>query len=257
MDKLLNRSIRFEEFLKQRFGVDHTRDSDYISSVTKKIPSGNNSCCIVKKDMYVYFPTRFENARLAFLKDNYEVIGYLGLVCDGKYCVFSLPCLLTMNPVSVQTVKIGDEDYTEFYFSSGSTLIETTHIAKDSNLVYPIYNEFIAKPNIPVYFSYKDALMCLRKTGKCAGLSLEKTNIALEIIVAIITRDFKDNAVLFRDAITKVSDAIPEFNGLRDIHGGVTNLPTAIMGSYSDVGVDSLLVDPPKKLEKYEELLRI
>lgn len=257
MDKLLNRSIRFEKFLQDRFGVTHERDGKYISSAIKKIPSGSNSCEIAKKDMYVYFPSRFENARLAFVHDNYEVVGYLGVVCDGKYGVISIPCLLTMNPVSVQTVKIEDEDYTEFYFEAGSTLIETTRIAKDSTLIYPIYNELIAKPNIPVYFSYKDALMCLRKAGKYGGLSLEKTNIALEIIVAVITRDFADQNVLFRKAIFDNPQAVPVFNGLRDIRGGVTNLPTAIMGSYSDVGVDSLLVNPPKKLEKYEELLRI
>lgn len=257
MNESLNRAIRFEEFLLERFGAKHVRDGNYITSITKTIPNGGSGCVVTTKDTHVYFPARFEKARLAFIQNNYDVVGYLAVVSGGKYGVISLPCLLTMNPSSVQTVKIDEVEYLELHFEAGVTLFETTRLSKDSTLVYPIYNELISKPNLPVYFSYKDALMCLRKTGKFANLSLEKTNVATEVIIATTTRDSTNPQLLFRQALAKGGAAKPVFYGLRNIQHGVTNVPTAIMGSYSDMGVDSLLVNPPVKLDKYEELLRV
>ena len=111
--------------------------------------------------------------------------------------------------------------------------------------------------NMPIYFGYNDALLCLQKTGKYAGLTLEKTNVATEIIVATTTRNAEDPRTMFRHVIMQNKNANPAFFGLRNIQFGVSNLPTAIMGSYSDMGIDSILVHPPKKLEKYEKLLRM
>lgn len=256
MSDPLNRSLRFENYLEERFGVIHNRDGGYISGRIKSVPVGKGFCSVTTEDMYVYYPTRFEKASLAFIQDFYQVVGYLGLVSNGKYGVFSLPCLLTMNPTSVQTVKIEDKEYTELFFSAGSTIFETNRLSKDSTLVYSIYNELVSKPNMPIYFSYKDALLCLHKTGAYANLSLEKTNVSTEVVIATTTTVSNNPQKLYRtEAFTK--DSIPVFNGLRNIEHGVTNLPTAIMGSYSDLGVDSIMVNPPKKLEKYEAYLRV
>lgn len=247
----------FESFLQGRFGKSFTRNGTAINGVTRAVSSGDNKLLLTTKEMYVYFPVRFEQAKLAFIEDNYRVVGYLGLVCGDHYGVISIPNLLTMNPSSSKTVKINEEDYFELYFDAGMPLLETTRLSKDSTLVYLIYNELISKPNKPCYFNYKDALLCLQKCGKYAGLSLEKTNVATEIIVATTTRDASNPRTMYRHAISQNVKASPVFFGLRNIQFGVTNLPTAIMGSYSDIGIDSMLVNPPKKLEKYEKLLRM
>ena len=78
-----------------------------------------------------------------------------------------------------------------------------------------------------------------------------------KIIVATTTRNAEDPRTMFRHVIMQNKNANPAFFGLRNIQFGVSNLPTAIMGSYSDMGIDSILVHPPKKLEKYEKLLRM
>ena len=106
------------------------------------------------------------------------------------------------------------------------------------------------------FFSYNDALLCMMKLGSLAKLSLDKTNVATEIIIATIARYDQDLNISLRQALAKDPKAQPVFIGLRNIQYGVTNLPTAIMGSYSDVGIDSLLVNPAKKVEEYERLLR-
>lgn len=247
----------FESYLKDRFGTVFKRDAQAVGGVTRTIDNGDHKMVMTTKEMYVYFPVRFVHANLAFIEDRYRVCGYLSLVTGDKYAVLSIPNLVTMNPTSVSTVKIDEEDHYELYFDSGVPLFDTTRLSKDSTLVYPIYNELVSKPNMPIYFGYNDALLCLQKAGKYAGLTLEKTNVATEIIVATTTRNAEDPRIMFRHVIMQNKNANPAFFGLRNIQFGVSNLPTAIMGSYSDMGIDSILVHPPKKLEKYEKLLRM
>ena len=247
----------FESFLQARFGRTVARDPKAVNDSMRVVNSGGTKVQVAKEETYVYFPARFEQANLAVIEQYYRVVGYLAFVVGDNYCVLSIPNMLTMNPSSVQTVKIDEEDYYELHFEAGSTIIETLRLSKDSTLVYPIYNELVSKPNAPCYFNYKDALLCLQKCGKYANLSLEKTNVATEIIVATTTRDSNDPREQYRHILGTNKNAIPLFLGLRNIQFGVTNLPTAIMGSYSDIGIDSILVNPPKKLEKYEKLLRM
>lgn len=247
----------FESYLQERFGAPIKRDAKVVGGTLRTIDNGDHKMVMTTKELYVYFPVRFVHASLAFVEDRYRVCGYLSLVVDGKYAVLSIPNLVTMNPTSVSTVKIDEEDHYELYFDSGVPFLDTTRLSKDSTLVYPIYNELVAKPNMPLYFSYNDALLCLQKAGKYAGLTLEKTNVATEIIIATTTRDASNPRTMFRHTIMQNKNANPAFFGLRNIQFGVSNLPTAIMGSYSDMGIDSILVHPPKKLEKYEKLLRM
>lgn len=247
----------FESYLKERFGTVFKRDPVVVGAVTRTVDNGDHKMVMTTKEMYVYFPVRFEHASLAFIEDRYRVCGYLALVTGSNYAVLSIPNLLTMNPTSVSTVKIDEEDHYELYFDVGVSLFDTTRLSKDSTLVYPIYNELVSKPNMPLYCSYDDALLCLQKAGKYAGLPLEKTNVATEIIIATTTRDASNPRTMFRHTLMINKNANPAFFGLRNIQFGVSNLPTAIMGSYSDMGIDSILVHPPKKLEKYEKLLRM
>lgn len=246
----------FESFLKERFGKDIKRDPSFINSVTKAVDNGGGESIVTTKELFIYFPERFLNAGLGSITNVYKVIGLLALVVDGHYAVLSIPAMLSMNPISARTIKINDVDYYELGFNAGSVVFETTQILKDTNVVYFMYNEVLAKSNMPFYFNYTDALLVLQKTGKYAGLSLERNNIATEIVVATTTRNRADPNEQFRHALEHDPKANPEFFGLRNVQLGVSNLPSAIMGSYSDIGIDSMLTNPSKRLEPYEKNLR-
>ena len=248
---------KFESFLNDRFGKQVTRNGVAVNAATRKVSNGDDNMLLATKEMYVYFPARFEQAKLLFVEDNYRVVGYLGLVCGEHYGVVSLPNILTINPTSVSTVKIDEEDYYELFIDAGSALFESVRLFKDSTLIYPIYNELLSKPNKPVYFNYTDSLLCLSKSGPMAGLSLGSTNIGVEIVIATTSRVASSPRVMYRHAVGGRNLGAPLFLGLRNIQFGVSNVPTAVMGSYSDTGIDSILVNPAKKLEKYEELLRM
>ena len=250
----------FDKFLAERFNKSIPRDAEKFKLAKKKVKQNDKNVIVASQDIYVYFPARFEKAGLLNISDMTSVIGFVAMVCDSCWAVLSIPNMITMNPSSSTTVKINDELYYELHFEKGMNLIESTRVNKNSDLVYKIYNEFIAKPNKPLYLDYEDALMCLSKTGPLTGLSLEKTNIGIEIIVATTTRDSTNPKTMYRHSLNQRHMKFPLFLGLRNIQFGVTNITSALMGSYSDVGVDSMLAMGDKdnaKVEEYERLVRI
>ncbi len=247
----------FDLFLKERFGKAIPRDGAKVAAVTRTISDGDRKQLLTTKDVYIYVPKRFEEVGMARIEESFSTMGYYAMVSEGFYGVVATPAFLNFSPSSVQTVKVGEDEFFELYFEANSLIMESTRCFKDSTNAYLIYNEFLAKPNMCLFFNYDDALMCMSLLAPYAGLSLEKTNVATEIIIATITRSDKDLNESYRHAVAKDAKAEPEYIGLRNIQYGVTNLPTAVMGSYSDIGIDSMLIKPAKGLEKYEKLLRI
>lgn len=247
----------FESFLKQRFGKEVTRNASVIVAATRTVDNGEHKQLLTLKEMYGYVPKRFEKAGMAAIEDSFKTMGYISLVVGDCYGVVSIPVFLSLNPSSTKTVKIGEDEYFELLFEANSAVMESTRCSKRSTNVYLIYNEFVAKPNMPVYFNYNDALLCLHRTGKYANIELGRTNVATEIIIASTTRDATNLRTTYRHAINKDPNCTPRFIGLRNIQYGVNNLTTALIGSYTDTGMDALLVNPAKKLEGYEKLLRM
>ena len=246
----------FDLFLASRFEKVIKKNPTVIESSTRTIDDGDNKQIITTKDMYVYVPKRFEEVGMVKIEDSFRTMGMAAIVVGDNYAVLSVPTFLSFAPTSIGSVTIGEDEYFELLFETNSVFIESTRCFKDSSNAYLLFNEFIAKPNMCSFFSYNDALLCMVKLGSLAKLSLDKTNVATEIIIATIARYDQDLNISLRQALAKDPKAQPVFIGLRNIQYGVTNLPTAIMGSYSDVGIDSLLVNPAKKVEEYERLLR-
>lgn len=247
----------FNLFLQERFGQAVKRNAASVTAVLRTVDDGDRKQLLTTKDLYIYVPRRFEEIGMAHIEDNFSTMAYYAMVVGDSYGVVATPTFNNLTPSSIQTIKIGEDEYFELLFEANSLVMESTRCFKDSASAYLIYNEFIAKPNMCAFFDYDDALLCMSTLGAYAGVSLEKTNVATEIIIATITRNNKNLDESYRHAIAKDKTAEPEYIGLRNIQYGVTNLPTAIMGSYSDIGIDSLLVKPATKVEKYERLLRI
>lgn len=247
----------FELFLSERFGKQHARNATKVNAVTKVISDAGTNKYVTNEDMYLYYPEHFEHAGMVRVEATYQAIGYLAMVIDGYYAVLTLPAALSISPVGRQIVTIAEKEYVELYIPAGNILFNNMRVVKNSNVVYKIYNELVAKPNKPAFFNYDDALLCLSKCAMYAGLTLERTNVSTEIVVALTTRNADDLSEQYRHAIKTKNNVKPAFYGLRNIQYGVSNISTALMGSYGDEGLDTILATPPKKVEDYERILRL
>ena len=127
------------------------RNPDAIKGQLKK--QADNSL-ITNKGCKIYIPARFAERNLADLGvDNY-IVGMFAMTVDDTYYSFcNINALIQITPDAINKVNIEGEDYFEFVFLKGSTVIKNTFLIMNDVLVFRIYDEFMSKGNIPWYMS--------------------------------------------------------------------------------------------------------
>lgn len=245
--------LLFESWLETRFGNKIKRDAGKVNAQLGQLKSDDKTKITTKTKAYLYIPYRFVTVGLAIVGDTVKVMSNYAIVTGDSYAVANLPAMCEIRPDSRKRVKIGDEEYFEFYFEPNSIVLEDTRLFQQSTLVYNLFNEEIAKGNVPFYFSDVDFLFYLDQTSSFADLTLGKNNVSLEMIISSITRSAQDRTKYYREN----PDGNYSFIPLRNIQLGATNTLSKMMGSYFETGVTSSLAKESEKLEDIERLLRI
>jgi len=80
--------------------------------------------------------------------------------------------MMRISPSSTEKVVIKDEPYIEFQFEAGDTVIYTTALVVTDTLTYYMYDQFIAKGNIPWYMNYFDIANMFDTADEHAGVNL-------------------------------------------------------------------------------------
>ena len=216
---------------------------------------------ITNRGCKIYIPARFAERNLADLGvDNY-IVGMFAMTVDDTYYSFcNINALIQITPDSVNKINIEGEDYLEFVFMKGSTVIKNTFLVMNDVLVFRIYDEFMSKGNIPWYMNYEDAGKMFETAGKHGGTSVGSSPEVVEMLIATIFRDAKDRNISLRtiintreDLITKKFVTIP----LRSVAYAASNTTNKLAGSYFSVGLTSALVNPTERTEKIEAILRV
>ncbi len=216
---------------------------------------------ITNRGCKIYIPARFAERNLADLGvDNY-IVGMFAMTVDDTYYSFcNINALIQITPDSVNKINIEGEDYLEFVFMKGSTVIKNTFLVMNDILVFRIYDEFMSKGNIPWYMNYEDAGKMFETAGKHGGTSVGSSPEVVEMLIATIFRDAKDRNISLRtiintreDLITKKFVTIP----LRSVAYAASNTTNKLAGSYFSVGLTSALVNPTERTEKIEAILRV
>ena len=216
---------------------------------------------ITNRGCKIYIPARFAERNLADLGvDNY-IVGMFAMTVDDTYYSFcNINALIQITPDSVNKINIEGEDYLEFVFMKGSTVIKNTFLVMNDILVFRIYDEFMSKGNIPWYMNYEDAGKMFETAGKHGGTSVGSSPEVVEMLIATIFGDAKDRNISLRtiintreDLITKKFVTIP----LRSVAYAASNTTNKLAGSYFSVGLTSALVNPTERTEKIEAILRV
>lgn len=234
------------------------RNPEVIKSQLKKQP---DNTVITTKGCKIYIPTRYAERNLADLGvDNY-IVGMFGMtVDDTHYSICNINALIHITPDAINKVNIEGDEYFEFVFLKGSTVIQNTFLVVNDVLVFRIYDEFMSKGNIPWYMNYEDAGKMFETAGKHGGTSVGSNPEVIEMLIATIFRDAKDRTIALRTQIntredlkTKKFVTIP----LRSVAYAASNTTNKLAGSYFSVGLTSALVNPTERTEKIEAILRV
>lgn len=248
-----NNVALFESWLETRFGSKVKRNADNVNKSIGTLQCGEKIKLTTKAKTFIYIPYRFVTVGLAHVGDKVQIMSNYAIVIGDSYAVANVPAMCEIRPDSRKRVKIGDVDYFEFYFEPNSVVLEDTRLFQQSTLIYNLFNEEIAKGNVPFYFTDVDFLFYLDLAENFANLKLGKNNVSLEMIISSITRSAQDRTKYYRENPNGDYEFIP----LRNIQLGATNTLAKLNGPYFEVGVTSALARESDKLEDIERLLRI
>lgn len=212
------------------------------------------------KPLKMYIPTRFAERNLASIGIETHIVGLAAIVNEENcYGVLLVNAMLRIEPTSTLKVMFGDDEYYEFAFEAGSTVVASTQLVKTDTLVFRIYDEIIAKGRAPWYLGYAE-LGHLFDTAKYhAGANIGTNREVTELIVSMIARDPEDRTKYYRETVRSMEDLKkrpPAIIPLRSVQYSATNTVNKLAGSYWNDALTSALVSPAERTERIEELLR-
>lgn len=234
---------------------DLVRDSAKVHAALTQSKSG---VLVATKPLKIYVPARYQERELMVIANEIRTVAIFAIVVDDKYYgVSTVNARIQLTPSWTNIVKVDDEEYYEFGFDKGAQVTPNINLVKDDLFVYKIYDEIIAKGNVPWFLSYLDLGKLFTTAKSHGGINLAANNIPLEMIAAAISRQDKDRTKFYRHALGEgKKDIKPAFIPFRSVMYGATNTTAKLMGAYFDEGLTSALVNPSTKKEGVETLLR-
>jgi hypothetical protein len=156
-------------------------------------------------------------------------------------------------------VLIDEDEYYEFEFDKGATVIPLLDLLKTDSLVYKIYNEIIAGGHTPWYLQYTDLALIFDTAKEHAGANIGQNHEVTELLVSLVARNAKNRNEYYRHSIKGMSDLVtdkPVFIPLRSVEFAASNTLNKLAGSYFSRGVVSALVNPTDRMERLDQILQ-
>lgn len=206
----------------------------------------------------IYIPSRFTERGLAFLGAEIYITGFCGIVVDNHYSNLMINAMCRIDPAETNRVTVNGDEYLEFVFYPGSVVITNLNLAKTDTLVYRMYDEVIAKANVPWYYTYFDLARIFDTAILHAGASIGNNREITELLVSIMARNNKQRHEYYRQFITSDEDLRkipPYYASLKDVTLSSTNALHRLGGSYFRNGTISAINSPTERPERLEELL--
>lgn len=237
--------------------MKYVRDPKRVYDCLSLTPEGR---VVARREIYIQIPVRFSERKLAFIGKESVICGICAFVTpDNFYGVSLINASFTIKPSSSEVITINGDDYHQFGFVPGDTVMEFTDLVKDDKILFPIYDEIMQKGNVPWYISYLDMGDLFSTAAKHAGANVGNEQEVIQLLASILARDPNDKSVFFRQTLTSMQDLLvkePAFIPLRNIQYGATNTVDKISGSYWSVGLASAIASPSKRVENNDYILR-
>jgi hypothetical protein len=233
------------------------RNSEYVRAHLHELADDK---LVTSKDCAIYIPVRFSECGMASVSVETNIVGIYLLVMEGKYSAISLVnTTLRITPQSTNRVVINGDEYYEFVFPAGSTVIPNMNVVQNNKIPYRVYSEFFAKGRIPFYLNYEDLAKIFDTAKKFGGVNIGSEREVTELLVSIISRDSKNRSGYYRQTVETADDVKnkkPAFIPLKSVAYSATNTTNKLAGSYMQDGIVSALVSPSERVERIEGLLR-
>lgn len=252
----------FESYLTAEHGVVFKRDPETCGMKLPELGEGVNARIITKEPMYILIPKRWAYNTLATVGDDKYITCIFAMVFPESkvFSIVNQVNRIQITPDSVSLTKIFKDEYFKFNFEKDGVVFPLLDLNQEDTLAYPIYDEIIAKGNVPIYLRYEDTTKVLKSAPVTAGINMSPSNVIFEATVATISRDLTDRKKYYRLMVNNQNYQLakpPAIIGLRNVILGATNFTTRLTGSYAEDGIESSLINPSTHREGVEDILRI
>jgi hypothetical protein len=216
---------------------------------------------VTRKGCKIYIPVRFTERGLATVGVEIIIVGICAIVVEDKYfSTMMVNALVRIEPNATNRVVFDGDEYFEFVFNPGATVIPSLSLVKQNTLVYRIFDEFINKGRIPWYTDYPTLAKLFDTAKKHAGANIGGDHEVTELIISMISRNPGMRSQYYRQIIDKPEDLQtnpPIFSPLKSVIDSATNTTNKLAGSYMQEGIISALGSPSERTERIEALLRL
>lgn len=233
------------------------RDPDKVRT---NLLEAKDDSLVTKVPCKVLIPARFVERGLAALEPEVYTVAIFALVMEDKYyATFCATAPMRLTPNEVNNVDIDGVPYIEMQFVKGAVITPNRNLVIRNEIVYFIYNELVAKGNVPWYLSDEDLALLYENAPIFAGVSVGANHAVWEMIVAQILRMPNDKTMYYRHGISTPADRAkidPTVVPLRSITYGPTNTVARLIGAHFKESVPVALANPTETVEPIEDLLR-
>ena len=231
------------------------RDADYVIS---RLVENSDGSIVTTVPCSVQIPESFTDKNLAVIGGEVFIFGFFPIIMGDRYAVNKTIAMMRIVPSSTQKLVVNETPYIEFSFEPGDKLIYTTALVVTDTLTYYMYDQFVAKGNIPWYMDYNDMANMFETALEHAGVNLGGRSI-IELIISTIARDPDDMTRLYRHIYARPEDIVnkpPVTVPFRSVIWNTSDTTSKLNGAYYDHGINSALVNQSESVEMIEELLR-
>lgn len=231
------------------------RDAEYVKARLHRNESGSIVC---SEPCRIQIPESYTAKNLAVIGSEVFIFGFFPIIMGDRYAVNKTIAMMRIVPNSTEKVVIKDEPYIEFQFEAGDTVIYSTALVVTDTLTYYMYDQFIAKGNIPWFMNYFDIANMFDTADEHAGVNLGGRAV-IELIISSIARDPDDMNRLYRHILARPEDVLtkpPVTVPFRSVIWNTSDTTSKLNGAYYTEGINSALVNPSQTVELIEELLR-
>ncbi len=231
------------------------RDPDSV----KKLLTLVGDKLVVLEDADIYVPVRFEIADLLTISTTISVIGIFPIVIGKSYTLCNVNAMITIEPTFFRKVDIDDAKYYQFHFVKNSPILSQTELVKSDAVIFSIFNEFIAKGNVPWYIEYEDYGRLFDTAKEYAASNIASSPELMQLLVSMQSRSRSNRTVYYHTTIqsyNQLKKDPPVFIPLKSVVFSASTTLNKLAGSYFKDGVVSALANPTERVERLESLLK-
>lgn len=220
------------------------------------IPQHDHSV-IAKVPLKIYFPKRFEEARLAEIHDKVSSIGMVGVVVGNKYACLGVLATLTFHPGDIGEEMVDGVPYVVLSFEAGETVIENLIVPKNALISSTFCEEFVKYARIPWYISYEKVLQVIDESPSFLNFTFASCPQVLRVIISLTARDPDDPDISYRYGKNlNNKDKPPKLIGMNNPGDLLSGVFARFSGGYINDNIIAGLQEEPDEMQQLEEIFK-